>query len=337
MKLLAQKYFQNKKQSDIFCRFAFYICGISKKSKQSKNMTKELENLISLLKSPIKENRDLGIILAQNYKEEFKAHFGCGVELAIFLEMNLEWNYEIPIHKIKRIKIERNILTSIPADIFLLENLTWLGIYSDSFSIFPIEILQLPNLKTLGFCNNAIKVLPSKIRKLQGLQNLIIGGGSRLQRLPKTIGDLKQLRCLNLGYNQLKSLPKEIGDLQKLTTLVLDNNQLKSLPKEIGDLQKLTTLFLGNNQFKSLPKEIWNLQGLTQLGLNDSQLKELPIEIGNLQCLRYLDLRNNQLKSLPKELAQIKTLENILIERNPKNIIIPDELRHIVDVGRGLI
>ncbi len=270
----------------------FYVdthCGgVSTKTHQinPKNMTKEFKNLVSLLKSPIKENRDLGAILAKNFHEESRAHFGCGVELAIFLEMNLEWNSEIPIHKIKKIKIERNILTSIPADIFLLENLTWLSVVSASFSIFPIEILQLPNLKTLFLCNNAIKVLPSKIRKLQGLENLNICT-SRLQRLPKAIGDLKQLYILTLGYNQLKSLPKEIG----------------------------------------------NLQRLTQLELNDNQLKELPIEIGNLQCLRYLDLRYNQLKSLPKELAQIKTLEKIYIEGNPKNIIIPDELRNLIDVS----
>ena len=48
-------------------------------------MTKEFENLISLLKSPIKENRDLGAILAQHYKQEFKAHFGYGTELIEFI------------------------------------------------------------------------------------------------------------------------------------------------------------------------------------------------------------------------------------------------------------
>ena len=48
-------------------------------------MTKEFENLISLLKSPIKENRDLGAILAQHYEGESKAHFGYGTELIEFI------------------------------------------------------------------------------------------------------------------------------------------------------------------------------------------------------------------------------------------------------------
>ncbi len=38
-------------------------------------MTKELQNLLSLLENPLQENRDLGVVLAENYKEEFKMYF----------------------------------------------------------------------------------------------------------------------------------------------------------------------------------------------------------------------------------------------------------------------
>ena len=217
---------------------------------QTKNMTKELENLISLLESPIKENKDFGIILAQNYNKELKEYFGYEIELFLFLRMNLEWNSEIPIHKIEKIKIEKSILASVPTHIFLLESLTWLSFVSASFSIFPTEILQLSQLRTLCFSNSQIKVLPAKIRKLQALEILNIDV-NRLQRLPKEIGDLKNLYILTLGHNQLKSLPKEIGDLRELIHLKLNNNQLKKLPKEIGNLRKLIQLELNANQLKS--------------------------------------------------------------------------------------
>ncbi len=63
-------------------------------------MTKELQNLLSLLESPNKENRDLGAIVAQNYKDEFKTHFG--YEIAEYQELIMcliEDNFGTPIQK----------------------------------------------------------------------------------------------------------------------------------------------------------------------------------------------------------------------------------------------
>ncbi|WP_000718262.1 leucine-rich repeat domain-containing protein, partial [Leptospira interrogans] len=60
---------------------------------------------------------------------------------------------------------------------------------------------------------------------------------------------------LYLGNNELKTLPKEIGQLQNLKSIDLSNSQLKTLSKEIEQLKNLQTLNLWNNQLSSQEKE----------------------------------------------------------------------------------
>ena len=55
-----------------------------------------------------------------------------------------------------------------------------------------------------------------------------------LNHLPESIGQLIQLRELQLDGNQLSYLPKSIGQLVNLQELHLDGNQLLSLPESIG-------------------------------------------------------------------------------------------------------
>jgi hypothetical protein len=56
----------------------------------------------------------------------------------------------------------------------------------------------------------------------------------------------KDIKELDLSYNQLTQLPSEIGQLTQLTRLYLSGNQLTQLPNEIGHLTRLTYLNLEN-------------------------------------------------------------------------------------------
>ncbi|MHA1130196.1 MAG: hypothetical protein ACTSQQ_05255, partial [Candidatus Helarchaeota archaeon] len=61
--------------------------------------------------------------------------------------------------------------------------------------------------------------------------------GSLIQSLPQNIGDLKQLRHLNLEQlHHLVSLPDSIGDLSALQELIIDISSLETLPESIGKL-----------------------------------------------------------------------------------------------------
>ena len=93
--------------------------------------------------------------------------------------------------------------------------------------------------------------------------------------LPKELGNLANLRVLNLGVNQLSGeLPKELGNLSNLQVLDLRENQLTGeIPPWLGNLANLQELDLSSDQLSGkLPKELGNLANLEWLDLNNNQL-----------------------------------------------------------------
>jgi Leucine-rich repeat (LRR) protein len=70
--------------------------------------------------------------------------------------------------------------------------------------------------------------------------------------LPREIGQLLQLRELDLSYNSLKEIPPEFGHLTNLKSLNIENNQLTILPKSVCQLLKNDTITvkLAGNKFE---------------------------------------------------------------------------------------
>lgn len=62
----------------------------------------------------------------------------------------------------------------------------------------------------------------------------------QLTELPESLGQLTQLRTLNLSVNQLAALPEWLGQLRQLQTLDLSDNQLNALPESLGQREHLT-------------------------------------------------------------------------------------------------
>ena len=92
--------------------------------------------------------------------------------------------------------------------------------------------------------------LPTSIQKLNQLDNLYLSG-NKLTELPSEIGDLKELRKLDVSNNQLVSLPTSIQKLNQLEELYLYDNRLTELPSEIVDLRKLRRLGVRGNPLSS--------------------------------------------------------------------------------------
>jgi Leucine-rich repeat (LRR) protein len=91
---------------------------------------------------------------------------------------------------------------------------------------------------------------------------------------------------LELDYNQLSGpIPKSIGNLSQLKSLSLDSNKISGpIPESIGYLSQLQRLVLSNNQLSGpIPKSIGNLSQLKNLYLSDNQLScdEIPTSLKN--------------------------------------------------------
>src|SRR5205085_460723 len=77
----------------------------------------------------------------------------------------------------------------------------------------------------------------------------------KINSLPPWIGELSELRILDVGGNRLIELPAEIGQLRRLYGLWALDNQLEVLPDDIKKLP-LTTLGLEGNPKLGIPESI---------------------------------------------------------------------------------
>jgi Leucine-rich repeat (LRR) protein len=75
------------------------------------------------------------------------------------------------------------------------------------------------------------------------------------------------------------SLKAEIGQLSQLRTLDISDNAFTGLPAEIGQLSKLEVLNLSNNPFTGLPQELSKLKSLKVLDLRGTQYSEFDLNI----------------------------------------------------------
>ncbi|EDW35147.1 GL24767 [Drosophila persimilis] len=119
------------------------------------------------------------------------------------------------------------------------------------------------------------------------------------------LGQLNELRLLNLSQNRLAELPRNIfeGGVQ-LERLYLSKNRLSVLPFQLFQTARdLQMLDLSDNRLLSFPDNFFARNGqLKQLHLQRNQLRSLGRHsLYNLRELRQLDLSQNSLTSIDRK------------------------------------
>lgn len=91
----------------------------------------------------------------------------------------------------------------------------------------------------------------------------------------RTLSYMRELRVLNLSFNQLNELPPlHLQGFAQLHELYLSGNNLTSLPGEtMQKLLKLKVLHLNGNKLQTLPAELGKVAGLETLDVGNNQLK----------------------------------------------------------------
>ena len=115
---------------------------------------------------------------------------------------------------------------------------------------------------TLNLSNQRLTAIPDSIFSLVNLENLYLGnaytiypplsafGGeapsgrnmNQIRQIPNDIGQLQNLRTLDLAANDLRSLPKGMMKLGRLDTLDLSFNKNFIVSKELNTLAKMRSL-----------------------------------------------------------------------------------------------
>jgi hypothetical protein len=134
--------------------------------------------------------------------------------------------------------------------------------YARGFTVIPTpsEKASFQKLKRIHLRANQISWIPSNWFQRFTLIQVIDLKNNKLTSIPDSIGDLKNLRSLNLGANNIEKLPESIGELTNLSNLYLSWNKLETLPESIGNLTNLKILDLDNNQLRILPQSMKDLK-----------------------------------------------------------------------------
>lgn len=171
--------------------------------------------------------------------------------------------------QLQTLDLSRNQLTVLPESLGQLTQLRELVAYFNKLNTIPAGIGRLAKLKVLSVSGNHLTSLPSEIGDLQNLTELYIAQND-IERLPDAVGNLGQLRKLIVGghelslnahwsasgRNRLTVLPESLGQLTQLRTLDLSNNELTALPESLRKLTGLTRLYLHGNDALELPTEM---------------------------------------------------------------------------------
>lgn len=129
---------------------------------------------------------------------------------------------------------------------------------------------------------------------------------NKLEIIPEGVGNsMPYLRVLDVGLNKLNRLPKSLGNLANLQTLDVHFNMIRQVPATLGRLSNLKTLNLSNNfsDLTEVPASLADLASLLDLDLSNNQIEELPLEFGRLTQLQKLSLQGNNMKEPPVDLV----------------------------------
>ncbi|KAJ7646531.1 adenylate cyclase [Roridomyces roridus] len=243
-----------------------------------------------------------------------------------------------------------NSLSELPQSIGKLQKLETLDVHNNSLTELPVTLWNCASLSRLNLTSNLLVLWhdpppsvaeddtitsfsdnivtstsgpvfpnnrkPSTASMLDipplahSLEALYLGENSFTDEVLHPLMILKELRVLNLSFNEIQDMPSNFfRNLVKLEEVYLSGNGLTNFPSEdLPKLTRLSTLFLNGNRLQTLPQELGKVKSLTFLDVGSNQLKyninnwEFDWNWNFNKNLRYLNLSGNkrlQIKSDP--------------------------------------
>ena len=164
----------------------------------------------------------------------------------------------------------------------------------------------------MGNCKN-LMALPSSICKLKSLNNLILSGCTKLEKLPQNLGNLESLMELKADRTAIRQPPSSIVLLRNLKVLSFHGS--KWLPSDSWNSLFWSILLpcRSPDSIHFLMPPLSGLYSLAELDLTDWNIMELPSDIDSLSSLIHLKLSRSDFSTLPASsvsgLPQLKIIE----------------------------
>ncbi|KAF3784384.1 Disease resistance protein [Nymphaea thermarum] len=202
-------------------------------------------------------------------------------------------------------------IAELPDSIGKLENLERLSLECKNLRCIPASVGLLERLSSFSLCGSQwIKDFPAPMGNLKNLVQLEISGTGMVE-MPYCIGDLTNLRSLNLSHNSklLISL-SGLTALSSLEVLIAHSSSWAddddSDHGDFGNLSSLKIIDLRESHFSVLPSSITRIPVLQELNLGSCmELQSLPGLSASLVCLDAFKCANI------KMIADVSNLESM--------------------------
>ncbi|KAJ8641172.1 hypothetical protein MRB53_017866 [Persea americana] len=200
-----------------------------------------------------------------------------------------EWPEIENLKECKRISLAENNLESLPDSVVCPQLLT-LSL-DDNYSVRRIPesfFTGMKALRVLNLCTTNISSLPLSMECLENLRTLWLDRCRELKDVA-VIGKLKKLEILCLKQSGVDKLPEEIGELTNLKLLDLSETKLETVPPNvISRLTRLEELYMGHS-FNQ-----WEPEGA------EDAIQASIAEFEFLKHLRVLDVHIETLSCMPQ-------------------------------------
>jgi adenylate cyclase len=187
------------------------------------------------------------------------------------------------LQKLEKINVQHNNLSSIPSGLWLCGALESLNATSNLLRIWHDYSAQENEPAERGSASlearkgSMASTMSSKETTplALSLQRLYLGDNKLDEDVFHALRHLKQLRTLNLCFNEIQEIPRWY------------------FPQAVY----LQELFLSGNKLTSIPTEdLHRMSNMRALYLNGNKLVTLPAELGKIKTLEILDVGSNLLK-----------------------------------------
>lgn len=236
------------------------------------------------------------------------------------------------------LNFSHNIISTIPADISMLQNLTIAKLNHNQLKTIPVQLCSMTRLQRLFLHNNCIDFLPGQISQLTGLLTLTLEENS-ITKLPFRFGYLPMRSGYDIGFQIFRcdsskfidppeQVMKQGSDraiqFLKIFAEVEDGAELFRLrewmllewPLSFGlpFMYHVTEIDVAHNLFSCFhPTILSHMFQIVTLDMSFNQITEIPLSITNLVNMRNMFLHGNPITVLPVAVAYITCLEKYSI------------------------
>ena len=186
-----------------------------------------------------------------------------------------------------------------------------------------------PLLKSLDLSNNKFTSIPLELGQLTQLRLLNVSHNNisalTEEQIVRVFHQLHRLEHLDLNHNRIQVLPAfffgqpESPPLQSLKLLYLAHNNIQAVPETISNLKELVVLDLSHNALTSVPGEALAVLHATleELKLEYNTISQVPEALASLEKLTLLYMDHNKIQGFPGAIFKRTRVKTVSLEDNP--------------------